>query len=327
VAISPDGQWIYVADTWNHRIQMFSAIGTPIKTWGTPNYDPVSSGPFGLWGPRGIAIDSQGHVLVADTGNKRILVYDSNGSFITQIGSEGTGAGQFDEPVGLAFDNQGDLFVADTWNQRIQVFIPNVDKTIYTASVQWDVAGWSSQSLDNKPYLAINQEGDIFATDPESFRVLEFSASGEFLRAWGDFGTALDTFGLPSGIAVDDQGRVWVSDTANNRLMRFTPPGYITPPLVPSPPSPIAPPVVPNPPSPTVQPTTLLLETCQVNTGYIYGRLNFRACGGMECKVLDLISEGSHLPIIPAEPVGDWIKVQWGAQTGWVWSGFCPKLP
>ena len=327
VAISPDGQWIYVADTWNHRIQMFSAIGTPIKTWGTPNYDPVSSGPFGLWGPRGIAIDSQGHVLVADTGNKRILVYDSNGSFITQIGSEGTGAGQFDEPVGLAFDNQGDLFVADTWNQRIQVFIPNADETIYTASVQWNVAGWSSQSLDNKPYLAINQEGDIFATEPDSFRVLEFSTSGEFLRAWGGFGTTHDTFGLPSGIAVDDQGRVWVSDTANNRLMRFTPPGYITPPVVPSLPSPIAPPVVPSPPSPTVQPTALLIETCQVKTGYIYGRLNFRACGGMECKVLDLISEGSLLSIMSAEPVGDWIKVQWGAQTGWVWSGFCPKFP
>ena len=70
VAVSPDGQWVYVADTWNHRVQKFSASGTPIKTWGTPNYDPVSSGPFGLWGPRGIAVDSQGHVLVADTSSR-----------------------------------------------------------------------------------------------------------------------------------------------------------------------------------------------------------------------------------------------------------------
>jgi sugar lactone lactonase YvrE len=201
---------------------MLTIIGTPIKTWGTPNYDPVSSGQFGLWGPRGITVDSQGHVFVADTGNKRIIVYDSDGNFLTQIGAEGTGAGQFDEPVGLVVDNRGNLFVADTWNQRIQVFIPNADKTMYSASAQWDVAGWASQSLDNKPYITSNQDGHIFVTDPDSFRVLEFSAGGEFVRAWGGYGTALDAFGLPSGIAVDEQGRIWVSDTTNNRLMRFS---------------------------------------------------------------------------------------------------------
>ncbi|MGD0750819.1 MAG: flippase activity-associated protein Agl23 [Anaerolineales bacterium] len=222
VAVSPDGQWVYVADTWNHRIQKLSASGTAIKTWGTPNYDPVSSGNFGLWGPRGIAVDSQGHVLVADTGNKRIIVYDADGNFISQFGGEGTAAGQFDEPVGLALDAQGNLYVADTWNQRIQVFVPNADKSIYTPSTQWDIAGWMSQSLDNKPYLAVDQQGHIFATDPDSFRVLEFTTSGEFVHAWGQNGTGMDNFGMPSGIAVDGQGRIWVSDAANNRLMRFT---------------------------------------------------------------------------------------------------------
>jgi predicted membrane-bound mannosyltransferase/DNA-binding beta-propeller fold protein YncE len=222
VAVSPNGQWIYVADTWNHRIQKLSSSGIPVKTWGTPNYDPVSSGPFGLWGPRGIAVDSQGHVLVADTGNKRIIVYDADGNFISQFGGGGTAAGQFDEPVGLAFDTQGNLYVADTWNQRIQVFAPSADKTTYTPSIQWDIAGWLSQSLDNKPYLAVDQNGNIFVTDPDSFRVLEFTTSGEFVHAWGEYGTGPENFGLPSGIAVDGQGRVWVSDAVDNRLMRFT---------------------------------------------------------------------------------------------------------
>ena len=167
MAVSPDGKWVYVADTWNHRIQKFSADGTPVTSWGTPNYDPVSSGPFGLWGPRGIALDSQGHVLVADTGNKRILIYDSDGNFISQFGGQGAGAGQFDEPVGLAFDGDGNLYVADTWNQRIQVFAPSSDKSNYTPSLQWGIAGWYSQSLDNKPYIAIDQHGHIFAIDPE----------------------------------------------------------------------------------------------------------------------------------------------------------------
>jgi len=229
VAISPDGQWIYVADTWNHRIQKLTADGTPVKTWGTPNYDPVSSGPYGLWGPRGIAVDSQGHVLVADTGNKRIAIYDSEGNFLSQFGGVGTNAGQFDEPVGLAIGAQGNLYVADTWNQRIQVFIPNTDKTVYTPSIQWDVAAWSSQSLDNKPYLAVDKDGHIFATDPDAFRVLEFTTGGEFIHAWGGYGTASMNFGLPSGIGVDSQGRVWVSDAANDRLMRFTLPGSDAP--------------------------------------------------------------------------------------------------
>jgi DNA-binding beta-propeller fold protein YncE len=221
VAVSQDGRWVYVADTWNHRIQKFSASGTAIKTWGTPKYDPVSSGPFGLWGPRGIAVDSQGHVLVADTGNKRIIVYDADGNFISQFGGEGSAAGQFDEPVGLALDANGNLYVADTWNQRIQVFVPNADKSIYTPSAQWDISGWMSQSLDNKPYLAVDQQGHIFATDPDSFRVLEFTTSGEFVHAWGQNGTGLDNFGLPSGIAVDGQGGIWVNDSGNNRVMRF----------------------------------------------------------------------------------------------------------
>jgi len=222
VAVSPDGQWIYVADTWNHRIQKLSADGTSVKAWGTPNYDPVSSSSFGLWGPRGIAIDSQGHVLVVDTGNKRIAMYDADGNFLSQFGGGGTDPGQFDEPVGIALDAQGNLYVADTWNMRIQVFAPNADKSVYTASLQWNVSGWSSQSLENKPYITVDQNGHLFATDPDAFRVIEFTTSGEFVRTWGEYGSGPDHFGSTSGIAVDGQGRVWVSDTANNRIMRFS---------------------------------------------------------------------------------------------------------
>ncbi len=222
VAVSPDGQWIYVADTWNHRVQKLTSDGKPVKSWGTPNYNPVSSGPYDLWGPRGIAVDALGHVLVVDTGNKRIAVYDANGNFISQFGGGGINPGQFDEPVGLAIDSQGTLYVADTWNQRIQVFVPNENRTVYSPSIQWDIAGWSSQSLDNKPYLAVDQQGHIFATDADSFRVLEFTTTGVFVHVWGGYGIGPMNFGLPSGIAVDSHGRIWVSDSANNRLMRFT---------------------------------------------------------------------------------------------------------
>ena len=111
--------------------------------------------------------------------------------------------------------------MADTWNQRIQVFTPNADASSYSPTLQWSVSAWNSESLDNKPYLAVDSSGHLFVTDPEGYRVLEFTTKGVFVRTWGDFGTNPGNFGLPAGIAVDGQGRVWVSDAANNRLMRF----------------------------------------------------------------------------------------------------------
>ncbi len=221
VAVSPDGRWVYVADTWNHRIIKYSADGKPVTAWGFAQYG--GSDPKGLWGPRGIAVDKNGNVYVTDTGNKRIVAYNANGDYIGQVGSEGMEAGQFTEPVGLAFDSFGNLYVADTWNQRIQAFsvMPNPDGTLNFISVlQWEIFGWYGQSLENKPYLAIDRQNHIFITDPDLGRVIEFTATGEVVRAWGGIGQ----FGLASGIAVDSQGRVWVSDALSARLMRFVMP-------------------------------------------------------------------------------------------------------
>ncbi len=82
LALSPGGNYVYVADTWNHRIQKFSSTGTALGAWGTPLYDPAGAGPAQLWGPRAITVDKQGNVFVSDTGNKRILVYDADGTFL-----------------------------------------------------------------------------------------------------------------------------------------------------------------------------------------------------------------------------------------------------
>jgi uncharacterized protein (TIGR03663 family) len=221
IALSPDGEWVYVADTWNHRIQKFTADGTPIATWGHDLFGQTED-PFGLWGPRGIAVNQLGNVFVADTGNKRIVVYDADGNFITQFGSEGMAPGQFDEPVGLAFDSQGNLYIADTWNQRVQVYAPNADGTSYSPLLQWDIAGWYGQSVENKPFLAVDNQDHIFITDPEMYRLLEFTTQGGFVRTWGDYGTDNATFGRAAAVAVDNQGHVWVSDSGNDRLMRFT---------------------------------------------------------------------------------------------------------
>jgi len=216
LAIGPDGA-VYVADTWNHRVQKFTAEGEFITTWG---YGISQTGdPFGFYGPRGIAVNADGLVFVTDTGNKRVVVFDSQGGYITQIGSGGFAPGQFDEPVGLAIDEQGRLFVADTWNQRVQILTPDGTGN-YIPERNWDIVGWYGTSLNNYPYIAA-QAGRVFVTDPEGYRVLEFTDQGEFVRYWGDYGITAMDFGLPVGIGIDPQGKVWVVDSANSRLMAF----------------------------------------------------------------------------------------------------------
>jgi predicted membrane-bound mannosyltransferase/DNA-binding beta-propeller fold protein YncE len=218
VAVGPDGS-VYVADTWNHRVQKFDANGKFITMWG---YFGQAEKPEAFWGPRGIYVDASGKVFVADTGNKRIVVFNSNGGYITQFGSYGMEPGQFDEPVGVWGDAAGKIYVTDTWNLRIQVFAPDESSTLYGVINSWDVTAWDGQSLDNKPFLSIGTDGQIFVVDPEGYRVLEFNADGSIARVWGEYSPDADGFGLASGVAVDRNGGVWVSDGANNRLLHFT---------------------------------------------------------------------------------------------------------
>jgi uncharacterized protein (TIGR03663 family) len=219
IGVGPDGS-VYVADTWNHRVQKFNREGEFVKMWG---YFGQAEAPEAFWGPRAIAVDQEGRVFVTDTGNKRIVVFDRDGNFLTQFGTVGLNLGEFDEPVGIAADSEGRIYVADTWNQRIQVFIQD-ESGAFQAERSWDVVAWYGQSLDNKPYLAVNSAGQVFVTDPEGYRVLEFTSQGDIVRTWGDFGTGSNTFGLVGGIASDPNGGVWVTDPGNNRIMHFTPP-------------------------------------------------------------------------------------------------------
>jgi uncharacterized protein (TIGR03663 family) len=219
IEVSEDGS-VFVADTWNHRIQKFSSEGKFILQWG---YFGQGESGDAFWGPRDIVIDSNGHVLVTDTGNKRIAIFDQNGNFLSEFGSAGLLEGQFDEPVGLSIDPEGRIFVADTWNQRVQVFTSDSQNLIYSPVLEWDIVGWYGQSLDNKPYLAIDDIGNVYVSDPEGYRILQFNSDGEFIQYWGDYGSNLEGFILPTGLSVNQDGDLWVVDTGNHRILRFLP--------------------------------------------------------------------------------------------------------
>lgn len=218
VAIGSDGS-IYVSDTWNHRVQKFTADGQFVKMWG---YFGQAEAPEAFWGPRGLAVDKAGRVYVMDTGNKRVVIFDPDGNFIAQFGTPGFDKGQFDEPVGIAVAEDGSVYITDTWNQRIQVMVPDNTGMAFTAERMWDVSAWEGQSLDNKPFIAVSPaSGNIFITDPENPRVLEFDPQGTFIRGWGEYSASSEGFGLASGVAVAPDGSVWISDGTNNFLLKF----------------------------------------------------------------------------------------------------------
>ena len=219
VAVAPDGS-IYVADTWNHRIQHFQADGTFIKGWGamgdTGGQAVGSEGLF--YGPRSIAVDATGRVLVADTGNKRVQVFDQAGQFITQMGGGGLDQGRLDEPVGVAVDAKGNIIVADTWNGRVQA----LDSTGAPLAA-WDIDGWLEKELVGKPYLAVDAQARVYVADEVSQRVLIFDETGKYLGGFGQYGTDDHGFTMPGGIAVDRAGFVYVVDTGSGRVLKFPP--------------------------------------------------------------------------------------------------------
>jgi DNA-binding beta-propeller fold protein YncE len=235
VAVALDGT-IYVADTWNHRVQAFNNNGTPKNMWG--QFEQIgggqSSNPNGFWGPRDIAVDPKGNVYVADTGNKRIRVYDPTGKFLYNIGQGGAAPGQLNEPVGLAINTQtNEIFVADTWNKRINVY----DLT-GTYRRSWNIQAWGATTeTGSRPYLALDPSGvRVFVTDPDAGRVLVYDQNGVPLLTFGALGNAntysATNFGTLGGIVIDKQGRLFLADSASGRLLRFeitSLPGLIQP--------------------------------------------------------------------------------------------------
>jgi sugar lactone lactonase YvrE len=145
-----------------------------------------------------------GEVLVTDTGNKRVQVFDERGTFKRAVGTEGTAPGQFREPVGIAVDREGRVYVADTWNQRIQVFDTGLQPV-----AQYPVQGWSSQSLNNKPYIAVGSEGEVYATVPENRTIVRLKdGQVEQLTI-----PAAPRLRVPIGITTDPRGRIYIGDS------------------------------------------------------------------------------------------------------------------
>jgi len=73
----------------------------------------------------------------------------------------------------------------------------------------------------NKPYLAVDARGHVVASDPEGYRLFEFDAEGALVSVWGQYGSDLASVNLPTGLAFGPDGRLYVADTENGRVVVY----------------------------------------------------------------------------------------------------------
>ena len=109
---------LYVADSCNHRVQVFTRDGKYIREFGK-----AGTGPGELSYPYDIKIDAAGNIFVCEFGNSRIQVFDDTGRSVEIIGGAGGRPGQFNNPWAIALDSHGNLYVADSLNHRVQKLI------------------------------------------------------------------------------------------------------------------------------------------------------------------------------------------------------------
>ena len=175
VAVGASGD-VYVADTWNGRVLVFGADGSFRRKWGrfgqpAPGQDESTTP--ALYGPRGLALDHEGRLIVADTGNKRVLRFNPTGELVDHIAPTFATPQTFDEPTAIAADDNQTVLVADAWNRRIVRF-DRFGRTLTT----WRVPGWTSREAIDKPSIAVDDRGFVYATDPGAGRVFVFTPSG-----------------------------------------------------------------------------------------------------------------------------------------------------
>ena len=254
---------VFIADDAKNRIQKFNSQGAYLAEWGRTgkrDWNPKSDadrdemeGKF--FHPRGLAVDPEGYVYVADSGNDRVQKFDSNGTFRTQWGGPGKSRGKFKRPNDIAVDRLGHLYVADTANHRIQKF-DGAGNFI----TQWGSEGSENGQFRSPVAVAVDAYCNVFVADSGNQRLQIFESDGTFittlagipaspvdvavdaagsifvadsgkvrkydidrahLTEWGSFGDKNGTFSSISAITLDDQGNILVADADRRSIQKF----------------------------------------------------------------------------------------------------------
>ncbi len=236
---------LYIADTGNNVIRKIT--GTTITTVAGQFGQGVQYGGDGgpatsanLAGPTAIAVDAQGNLYIADTGNNLIRRVDAGSGIITTYvggtgGTLGT-SGKLSAPNGLWFDSSGALYIADSNNARIARYVPPSAFSNFAGN---GVAGFKGDGGPatvaqlNKPVgITMDASGNIYVADVNNSRIRKILTDGTIATIAGRGGAGYSGDGgsataavmsFPRSVAVNSAGKVYIADTGNHVIRTLTP--------------------------------------------------------------------------------------------------------
>ncbi len=196
VAYDEPNDKLYIADTANNRILVVTAASTASPITSVFASSTAGAGLGQFIQPRGVAVDVNGIVYVADSGNNRIQMNSSGmgtGWSVFSNATAGTTIGKMNQPRGIYIDSSNNVYVADTANNRIQV----------NAGGIWSVfmgPGTAAGSVNAPEGVTKSASGNIFIGDTLNNRVQKKLASGGTATIVGQPGLSLGQFNTPTGL-------------------------------------------------------------------------------------------------------------------------------
>jgi len=156
--------------------------------------------------PTAMAVDGNGNILVADTGNGRIEKFSPTGDFITSMGL-------FEAPSGIAIDLSGNIYVAEIGSKHSVQKLDPEGKFI---------AEWKGPGFYGPRRIAIGPDDSIYVVDSGHNRIVKFSSDGQLLASWGSEGSGDGQFKGVSSVVIDPiNNKVYVADPLNRRIQVF----------------------------------------------------------------------------------------------------------
>ena len=211
VAVDGRGN-VLVTDRWNYRIQKFTVEGKFVQEVGTKG-----RGPLRFDCPYGIAYSpANDKVYVGDGVDGCIQILNSDLTYSSTFGRNGSDKGQFNDPRHIACDSAGNVYVADCHNHRIQVFTAD-GKFLRMFGRRGEGRG----ELDRPYGVAVDAGGMVYITEWTNHRVSVFTSEGHFIKCFGRQGDGPGEFRGPRGLVVDDSGVVYVCDFFNQHVHVF----------------------------------------------------------------------------------------------------------